>query len=114
VDDGEQMDDQLAHDERGLFPSGDIQRKPCWKWDRNSHCPPLVTQLPALYPADIAFLGPVTGSLRPGEAGPFMPKTREAAIQCQMQSWLSYRDNSSSNAFAACKSAVSNPSVHQP
>jgi hypothetical protein len=24
LNDGEQVDDQLAHDERGLFPTGDI------------------------------------------------------------------------------------------
>jgi hypothetical protein len=30
LDDGEQLDDQLAHDERGLFPTGAVKRKPCW------------------------------------------------------------------------------------
>jgi hypothetical protein len=28
LDDGEQLDDRLAHDERGLLPTGGIQRKP--------------------------------------------------------------------------------------
>jgi hypothetical protein len=35
LDDGEQLDDQLAHQEQCLFPTGGIQRKPCWKWERN-------------------------------------------------------------------------------
>jgi hypothetical protein len=29
LDDGEQMDDQLAHDEWGLCPTGRVKRKPC-------------------------------------------------------------------------------------
>jgi hypothetical protein len=29
--DGTQMDDPWAHDERGLFPTGGIQRKPGWE-----------------------------------------------------------------------------------
>jgi hypothetical protein len=29
LDNGKQMDDQLAHDERCLSPTGGIQRKPC-------------------------------------------------------------------------------------
>jgi hypothetical protein len=37
LDDREQMDDHLAHDERRLFPTGGIQRKPCWQWDRSGH-----------------------------------------------------------------------------
>ena len=37
LDDREQLDDHLAHDERGLFPTGGIQRKPCWQWDRSRH-----------------------------------------------------------------------------
>lgn len=32
---GEQMDDQLAHDERGLFLTGDIHQKLCWQGDRS-------------------------------------------------------------------------------
>jgi hypothetical protein len=34
LDDGDQLDDQLAHHEPCLFPTGCIQRKPCWKWER--------------------------------------------------------------------------------
>ena len=30
LDDREQMDNHMAYDERGLFPTGGIQRKPCW------------------------------------------------------------------------------------
>jgi hypothetical protein len=30
LDDGEQVDDQLAHDEWGLFRTGAVNRKPCW------------------------------------------------------------------------------------
>jgi hypothetical protein len=37
VDDGEQMDDHLAHDQRGLFPMGRVKRKPCGQWERGSH-----------------------------------------------------------------------------
>jgi hypothetical protein len=37
LDDGEQMDDQLAHDERGLFPAGNITRKPFGKPERRCH-----------------------------------------------------------------------------
>ena len=29
LDDREQLNDQLAHDERGLFPTRSIKRKPC-------------------------------------------------------------------------------------
>jgi hypothetical protein len=28
---------QLAHDERGLFLAGGIQRKLCWQWARSGH-----------------------------------------------------------------------------
>jgi hypothetical protein len=42
VDDGEQLDDQLTHDERGMVPTGGIQRKPCWQWEKGRHCSPLV------------------------------------------------------------------------
>jgi hypothetical protein len=38
LDDGEQLDDCLAHDERGLFPTGGIQGKPCRQWDKGHHC----------------------------------------------------------------------------
>ena len=31
LDDREQLDNHLAHDERGLFPTGGIQWKPCWQ-----------------------------------------------------------------------------------
>ncbi len=48
LDDGEQIDDPLAHDERGLFPTGRIKRKPCWQWDRGRHRTPHVTHLEAL------------------------------------------------------------------
>jgi hypothetical protein len=44
LDDGEQLDDRLAHDERGLFPTGDIDRKTCWKWKRSRHCIPFVSR----------------------------------------------------------------------
>jgi hypothetical protein len=37
LDDGEQMDDQLAHDERSLFPTDGVKRKTCWQWDRSYH-----------------------------------------------------------------------------
>jgi hypothetical protein len=37
LDDREQMDDQLAHDERCLFPTAGIKRKPCGKWERRRH-----------------------------------------------------------------------------
>jgi hypothetical protein len=30
-DDSEEMEDELAHDERGLFPTGGIERKPHWQ-----------------------------------------------------------------------------------
>jgi hypothetical protein len=40
LDDGEQLNDRLAHDERGLFPTGGIQWKPCWQWDKGRHCSP--------------------------------------------------------------------------
>jgi hypothetical protein len=39
-DDGAQLEDRLAHDERGLFPTGGIQRKPCRQWDKGRHCSP--------------------------------------------------------------------------
>ena len=32
LDDGEQMDDHLPHDKRGLCPTGRVKRKPCGKW----------------------------------------------------------------------------------
>jgi hypothetical protein len=31
LDYSEQINDYLAHDERGLFPTGGIQRKSCWQ-----------------------------------------------------------------------------------
>jgi hypothetical protein len=37
LDDREQMDDHVAHDERGLCPTGGIQLKPCWLWDSSGH-----------------------------------------------------------------------------
>jgi hypothetical protein len=37
LDDREQLDDQVAHEEWGLLPTGGIQRKPCWQWDRSGH-----------------------------------------------------------------------------
>jgi hypothetical protein len=48
LDDGEPMDDHLAHDERGLFPTGGIERKPGWQGDRGRHRTPHVTHLEAL------------------------------------------------------------------
>ncbi len=36
LDDGEQLDDHLARHEQCLFPTGGIQRQPCWKWE-SSH-----------------------------------------------------------------------------
>jgi hypothetical protein len=33
LDNGEQMDDPWAHDERGLCPTGGIERKLCWQGD---------------------------------------------------------------------------------
>jgi hypothetical protein len=42
-DGGEQMDNQLTHDEQGLCPTGGIQRKPFWQWDPGSHHTPLVS-----------------------------------------------------------------------
>jgi hypothetical protein len=44
LDDREQMDDPLAHDERGLFPTGGIDRKTCWKWKRSRHRIPFVSR----------------------------------------------------------------------
>jgi hypothetical protein len=41
------------------------------------------------------------------------PKTRPAVIRCQIHIWLNYRESSSSNTLASCKSAVSKPSVNQ-
>jgi hypothetical protein len=41
LDDGEQLDDRLAHDERCLFPTGGIQWKPCQQWEKGRHCSPL-------------------------------------------------------------------------
>ena len=35
LDDGEQLDDQLAHHEQCLCPTGGIRRKPCWQWERS-------------------------------------------------------------------------------
>jgi hypothetical protein len=43
-DDREQMDDPLAHDERGLFPTGGIDRKTCWQWKRSRHRIPFVSR----------------------------------------------------------------------
>jgi hypothetical protein len=40
LDDGEPLDNRWAHDERGLFPTGGIQRKPCWQRDNGRHCSP--------------------------------------------------------------------------
>ena len=48
LDDGEQMHDQLAHDERGLVPPGGIKRKPHWPWARERHRTAHVTHLEAL------------------------------------------------------------------
>jgi hypothetical protein len=44
----EQLDDPWAHDERGLFPTGGIERKPCWQGERGIHRPPHITHLEAL------------------------------------------------------------------
>jgi hypothetical protein len=43
LDDREQMDDQLTHSERGLFPTGGIQRKTCEKWESSRHRIPLMS-----------------------------------------------------------------------
>jgi hypothetical protein len=40
LNDSEQLDDQLAHDKRGPCPTGGIQRKPCWQWDKGRHYSP--------------------------------------------------------------------------
>jgi hypothetical protein len=48
LDDGPQMDDPSAHDERGLCPPGGIQRKPQWQWERGRHHPAHVAHLEAL------------------------------------------------------------------
>jgi hypothetical protein len=44
LDDSEQQDDHLAHDERGLFLSGGIKRKTCWKWKSSRHRIPFVSR----------------------------------------------------------------------
>jgi hypothetical protein len=46
--DGAQLDDPWAYDERYLFPTGDIQRKPYWEWERSRHRAAHVTQLGVL------------------------------------------------------------------
>jgi hypothetical protein len=43
LDDLEQLDDHLAHHERGLFPTGGIQRKTCGKWKSSRHRIPLMS-----------------------------------------------------------------------
>jgi hypothetical protein len=48
LDDGEQMDDHLGHDEQYLFPTGGIERKPGWEWDRSRHRTAHITHLEAL------------------------------------------------------------------
>ncbi len=48
LDDGEQLDDHLAHDKRGLFPIGGIQRNPGWQWARSCRLIPQVILLEAL------------------------------------------------------------------
>ena len=47
LDNGEQLQDQLAHDERGLFPTGGIQRNPGWQREEVATYPH-VTPLEAL------------------------------------------------------------------
>jgi hypothetical protein len=37
LDDGEQLDDHLAHHRGRLFPGRAVKRKPCWQWDRRGH-----------------------------------------------------------------------------
>jgi hypothetical protein len=44
LDDREQLDDPSAHDERGLFPTGGIDHKTCWKWKRSRHRIPFVSR----------------------------------------------------------------------
>ena len=41
LDDREQMDNPLAHDERGLLPAGGIKRYPYWQWERSGYGIPL-------------------------------------------------------------------------
>jgi hypothetical protein len=48
LDAGEQLDDALAHDERGLVPTDGIARKPQCQWDRGRHRTSPVTHLEAL------------------------------------------------------------------
>src|SRR5215510_6558686 len=48
LDDGEQLDDPWAHDERALCPTGGLKRKPYWQWDRSCHRPAHATHLEAL------------------------------------------------------------------
>src|SRR5262245_20968487 len=43
LDDRTQPNDQLAHDQRGLFPTGGLERRPCWQWDIGHHWSPLVS-----------------------------------------------------------------------
>jgi hypothetical protein len=40
LDDGEQLDDHLAHDWGRLFPVRAVKWKPCWQWDRSRHRAP--------------------------------------------------------------------------
>jgi hypothetical protein len=47
-DDFQQMLDHMAHDERGLLPTGGIKQKPCWKRERDYHRTPHTMQLEAL------------------------------------------------------------------
>jgi hypothetical protein len=44
LDDREQLDDPLAQNEWGLFPTGGIDRKTCWKWKRSRHRIPFVSR----------------------------------------------------------------------
>jgi hypothetical protein len=37
LDDLKQLQDQLAHDRRGLLPLGSVKRQSCWKRRRRSH-----------------------------------------------------------------------------
>jgi hypothetical protein len=40
LDDGDQLDDQLAHEKQGLFPTDGIKAKPSGKWGRSRDCTP--------------------------------------------------------------------------
>lgn len=57
LDDHQQMDDQLPHDEGRLFPAGRIQRQPFWQEYRGSHDTPSRTlNLATAWRIDAAFI----------------------------------------------------------